>query len=678
MSDTTPSLVTSRWGKTNWMAFAAIAILLAAYATILGHAYIFGPATIETGDFAANALQILNARHFQDIYGNYSRWGFNHPGPFFFYVYAVGETVFLDWLKLVHSPDQAHVLAGIILQSTIFAWASVEFARITRTLNLVVFIAVAAFVLPHTLAALSSIWPPHVLLAPYFALIISCASLSLGNTRALVVAILMTCILCHGHVAQPLMTIPMLGLALAIHVWHGRATHGHVGHALRAMRTPLLISAVIIAIFLVPIAIDLSRCPDCNAYRILAYLHSSATDTKPNWHQAFNYIASFFIFDHQPQSISAFPGIPFFTHRVLAVMFCIAVMCFLPYVMRNRIERKQFLALRAMTVFIVLALVLSLIWAKRITGGLYEFNAFFVYAILLAAYLTISATLVSPLRSQLAFQTGFLLTIAAAVVLAKAPRPAVVSQRSALKAPSPSLNEPKVLALLTQENHDNWPTTVTLALWLARQDIPFMVPNDWAFLFGWNRALNIQNILASKLPLQIWYVSNASALSPGQTFDPSRFCHITNQTPAVSLELDLSTLDKLRQSCQLTTFGLPTVGKNPWIWTTAKLVALQFVGKHADGPVSIELDAFPFLGRNQLHEQHLGLYVNGSQIAQTDVTQESKLVFEVPQPVWNSSKVTTVLITLPDATSPSDLGLSIDSRRLGLGLHSLQISYGAQ
>lgn len=661
----------------SWIVFTAITILLAVYGIAEVHTYIFGPAYLETGDYAANALQIIDAGHFHDIYGNYSRWGFNHPGPFFFYAYSFGETLFLHWFKLVQSPDQAHVLIGIIIQSACLAWAAAEFARLTRFINIVVFVAVAAFVLPHTQVALSSIWPPHVLFGPYFALIVSCVSLGLGNARALIAAVLMTCILCHGHVAQPLMTIPILGVALICYVRHTQSASGRLVQTFFAIRVQLIVSAIIVAIFLIPIIIDLLRCPDCNAYRILNYLHADG-EARPNWRQAINYVASFFIFDHTPEVISNIPHIPLITRRVVIALLCTGALILLPGVMRKRIEPRQFLALRMMTLFIAVAMLLSLIWAKRITGELFEFNAFFIYAILLATYLTICATLLAPVRGKRSSQVGFVLVIATVAILVKGPELNAPSGQSALKDPQSPLNGTKFLALLTKQDDEIWPRTGidVLALWLSRQNIPFMVPNNLVFLFGWNHALNVKDLVASKLPLQIWYASNASWVPAGQTFDPSRFCRITSLTPSADVDLSLSTLDELRRSCKLTAFGLPFTGPDPWIWTSGKLVVLQFGSKHAIEPVNLDLDVVPFLGDGKLQKQHLELYVNGSEVTAMDIATERKLAVAVSPTIWNSSKITTIIAVLPDAASPAELGISPDSRRLGLGLRSLNIDYG--
>lgn len=78
---------------------------------------------LELGDIAVNALQVDHAKHLAEIYGNYSRFQFNHPGPAFFYVYAGAERVLFDWLHLVPSPANAHLLACLALQSLFFALA---------------------------------------------------------------------------------------------------------------------------------------------------------------------------------------------------------------------------------------------------------------------------------------------------------------------------------------------------------------------------------------------------------------------------------------------------------------------------------------------------------------------------------------------------------------------------
>ena len=50
--------------------------------------YFFETRLYEFADMAANSLEVLQAKKFELYYGNYSRWGFHHPGPALFYLLA--------------------------------------------------------------------------------------------------------------------------------------------------------------------------------------------------------------------------------------------------------------------------------------------------------------------------------------------------------------------------------------------------------------------------------------------------------------------------------------------------------------------------------------------------------------------------------------------------------------
>src|SRR5262249_36279219 len=61
-------------------------------------------AHFEDTDFAANSLLIQDAKSLKLFKGNYSRIGFNHPGPAILYVLALGELLFYDWTRIAQSP----------------------------------------------------------------------------------------------------------------------------------------------------------------------------------------------------------------------------------------------------------------------------------------------------------------------------------------------------------------------------------------------------------------------------------------------------------------------------------------------------------------------------------------------------------------------------------------------
>lgn len=125
----------------------------------------------EFGDYAVDAFKIERARHFQQLHGNTSRFGFYHPGPAFYYVYALGEQVFCRWMRLVPSPRNAHVLTSLLLQSFLFAAALAIAAGWVRGAWFVPLTLVATTVhLSLAGNAFIDTWRPRVLLMPFLSL----------------------------------------------------------------------------------------------------------------------------------------------------------------------------------------------------------------------------------------------------------------------------------------------------------------------------------------------------------------------------------------------------------------------------------------------------------------------------------------------------------------------------
>ena len=663
----------------SWRIFSLLLVLIAGFAIVQGHAFIFGPPIMETGDFAANAMVMYDAKSFHDIYGNYSRWGFNHPGPFFFYWYTLGELIFYSGLHLVASPHQAHVLSGIFLQAGLLAAAiTLLTAASRRVFTAPVLLAVAAFILLHAGNVISSIWMPHVLLGPYILLLVSGALIARGNLRLLPIAVLMTCILCHGHVAQPLMTIPVLGFAIS-----GWILLKHRGGLdwrtlLRASVRDIAISCVIVGIFLIPIIIDLTLCPDCNAQRILGYMRQDH-GAMPKWRQAVNSIAALFRFDHNPERVSDFRHISWFTKDVIT-MLAVAVGSFAvsTLVARRKPQIPGSQDLRTAVRFALLGLVLSCIWAKRITGPLYEFNSYFVYGVyfLLVACSVASATLlISGLTARrTTVAIGWALTI---VVTALSPKLSIFSQSNVAIDKTPIDEPPYVgrVALLELSSSEDWPSMTALATWVYRSGSYYLSPHDWAYVFGWKHGADNINILAAGDKLDIWnrVHSDTAAI---KTFSPTDYCRITDNSPyPEDLEGGVRSLAPARDKCALTVFGVSKNTGASFSWTTTNPVLMQFRAKQVSTDASVLLKVAPFTADGHLTHQRASVSVNGVSVATFDIKAEQTLQITVPADVWNRRNVITMEIQLPDATSPSALGMSGDTRRLGLGIFGMGLLY---
>src|SRR5437879_1501793 len=109
--------------------FSIVFLALALGVTFCGREGFFRTAVYEEGDDAANALQIHRAKSLHELHGNYSRWRFHHPGPAFFYVYALGEALLCDATGLAPAPRNAYIYTGTLLQLAFYAAAIALVAR---------------------------------------------------------------------------------------------------------------------------------------------------------------------------------------------------------------------------------------------------------------------------------------------------------------------------------------------------------------------------------------------------------------------------------------------------------------------------------------------------------------------------------------------------------------------
>lgn len=234
--------------------FLALAALMIARNT-----WLFGPPIYEAGDAAANSILVEQARHLSLLVGNYSRVGFNHPGPFFMYVQAAGDVVFYRVLGIVNSSYAGQVL-GLILLSAFLVAASIHLlVAQRRTLDYALAcVAFAAYLLlsqsfgnPDMLKPswLGSSWMPAVYCAPFLLFMCAVAVCARGEARALPWLAFSGAALVHGHVSFVMIVCLMTCLGLVA----GCVSDG--GFRWLHDRRRLLVSAAILGIFILPIAL---------------------------------------------------------------------------------------------------------------------------------------------------------------------------------------------------------------------------------------------------------------------------------------------------------------------------------------------------------------------------------------------------------------------------------------
>lgn len=520
-----------------------LTLVIAAAIAAVSADYFFRHPFYEIGDAAANSLAVNRAKHFAEIYGPYSRWGFHHPGPALFYVQALGEWLFFDALGAVPAPYNAQALMCLLMASGFFVGALQIFIfwlpSRCRWWFFPAAVAAAALhfgntppghpeILP-TATVFQTTWSAHVVVLFFFCMLTAGASVAAGRAEDLPLLVIAGGSLVHTHVAQPLFVLPCVLLAYAgLLVRHGgnAQTHPAPGQprgwrlttrwitepARRAPRAHL-VAAVILAAFALPVAVDLTRGEQSNFLLILAHLRSYHGQHKPLW-QSVLYFLQFGAYrsyrpdtasfeDYDPAGIRQY----FRANALFYVMWMAVFGCALATLVRRvrtLVQRRptddlnRFLAWAG--VYLLLAVVLTLRWGVMQDGEMYYYNAwfnfgiyFFAVVIAVAAATRLILTWIKRLGDGGSGLFERLVTVLAGVIC-------VGWFAARLKYADPSWPDrlamhDRVARVIADQRSTHlvkfldfpqttWPYMAAVAMTLERAREPFVVPARWGTMFG--------------------------------------------------------------------------------------------------------------------------------------------------------------------------------------------------
>jgi hypothetical protein len=151
------------------------------------------PPVFPEGDPAVIELYTWQASHGLWEYGPYSRFGWHHPGPLYFYLLAPfyiasqHHTLALD----------AGALAINLVAVTIVAWALLRFLE--RRVALLVLAACGWYAF-QIARLLTSTWNPHVLLMPLFGMVVTAAIVMAGRMSWLPLLVAIGSFVAQTHV----------------------------------------------------------------------------------------------------------------------------------------------------------------------------------------------------------------------------------------------------------------------------------------------------------------------------------------------------------------------------------------------------------------------------------------------------------------------------------------------
>jgi hypothetical protein len=471
-----------------------LAVLLVAAcgaAALIAYARTADAAFAPAGDIALIEAYTIHASNGDLLLGPYSRFGWNHPGPLYFYVqapfYVMSEhrTAGLSAGALAINLSALGLLIWVCLRAVpqgslaiAISGASVLFAFRANDM-------------------LASQWNPHVLVLPTMAIVVVAAAVAVGTIRLIAVLAALSSFVVQTH----------LGLGPAIAAMGGAAAAAVAirMYLLRGSDPPARLWPVLngtlwllLLLWLLPLAQELSA-PDGNLSRLWSFFGAETRPAQP-WRVSFrtwsDMMSAMLRSDvdvgwgnrHPPN-----PG-PWSQFWALAESLAVAVIA-----VRAAIDKDRFrAALGAMT---LVASGVGLWSITRVDDVVYDHLVFWLAGIGALQLGLIADALVRLVpRAATVFSTR--ITTAACVVIFAAgaavgfqelrvvvsrsyrPLPEPLSVRRLADAIFPALEANRIKHPLVTIDQPVWGVAAGVLLQLQKRHIPFTVDEGWSFMFG--------------------------------------------------------------------------------------------------------------------------------------------------------------------------------------------------
>jgi hypothetical protein len=549
-------------GRNGSLRIACVAFLLVFCVVVvemlsMNLSSVFSRSVVEQGDISANALAIRDAKALSRITGNYSRYGFDHPGPFFLYVYAAGEYLFFDALGIVPSPHNAHVISGLLVQAAFFALAIASIAYWTRSLLSVPIALLLCLIYLATLnsaeapdqfrgSVFMSIWAPHWVMFPTLAFLATCSSLAAGHCLFLPFALLCGSVVVHGYINTPIYIVPTFLFAyVAFHYSNWSASRQSLFPRLVSNWREHALATAILGVFVAPIILDAIRGEQSNAHKVFVVL-GEKSGSFHEFSDAFSYVLNFFTFlNHGAAQLNEIEGSAweYLTSQwdMLVFWLLVVVLAF----SLARFSRRKVNGIQAFQIYS--AIIICLIWttaaiysATTMIGPLHFYVSYHFFAVPLFLLLVLASSMTYLLPpSARSSHTVFLLLSLGVLSLPAIPafresmsgygwrldRRELLSPVKAL----PGVVEAALLASTDRPGHIvldlydyseegqprglEWPIFwlgPPIGVLLERQGIPFLAHTNHPEVFGRNRILN--DVSSLRPDSVVWrFVSRDSA-----------------------------------------------------------------------------------------------------------------------------------------------------------------------
>lgn len=456
------------------------------------------PDVVADGDFAVDEIALMRSTHLAQLVGNYSRFGWSHLGPAWFYA-----------LDFVYAPLGQHswafFVAALALHALALCLIVIAAWRIRGpALAAITALVLLWFVFTLGLPTFRSTWPPYETILPIILFLLLAAFGAAGSTLAISGALLVGSYEAQLHVG----TVPTIAIALGVmtvirlvgHRWPARTPvfsdiNGRLTRVLLALGLATLIA------MWVPVVIDELTGHPGNLTKLARFFFLA---NLPHHHlhegvAALGRQLAVFPFGHPPPGAES-------DYSVLTLARLIPVVAFLALTAAlaaaGTIARDRFAQSLGAILFVV---TIGLVWSiSRAIGELSSYFLLWTTTLPLVLIVGWAALLIkiapaswlprasSSMRAR-ALAAG---TVAALVVLTavqtigflRLPSPALEDDpgtRTAAALVEASLaSQPRQPVLVTIVALDAWPPAAGVSLQLVKHGWPVSVRPEYQFMFG--------------------------------------------------------------------------------------------------------------------------------------------------------------------------------------------------
>lgn len=470
-------------------------IAAAAPFCVVGLVYGFTGHLVLGGDQSVIALDTFDVRHLDQLVGPYSRMGWAHPGPAWFYLMA---PVF--WL--FGSGGPALVAASMVVEALFAALVVVAVDRGRPWQRPLMAGILLLYVLRMPSIEFVSVWNPFALLLPTMLLLLLVARACAGSVSAFAAALVVASFLVQTHVGTVplvglvgLVTVVALGVRLVRHPEERPSGRGWV---------PIGIGVgVAVLMWVPPLWQQLTAAPHQGNLANLAryFIHGDPTAGAPHtWHEAISGTGQML-----GAAVYGWPAEPAELRTILtpAVYAAVGVQLLGGAVVALLARRLQSRVTGWLAALTAVACVAGLVSTKTVTGPLENYLILWISvlpAVLLYAGLSLVVAWWRSMPGRWSMRLAAVLTVstvagsaiiglaldhAAETRLYGEPEAHEAAAMALAALPAPRRGDPPVL--LDIRDVRTWITATEVALELEEAGHRISVEQKWEYGFGWDR-----------------------------------------------------------------------------------------------------------------------------------------------------------------------------------------------